>query len=446
MMVKWKVMAAVSVALVSEAMVAVLCATGLTGMTGMGMTVSRFSMAGTAGVSDADCSGCIEEMDADISAGMSGVWDVGNTTGVYSPYRNGNGNDRNRDRDDGYLGGDDSRPGILRQVLFAVDRADTVREVSCYRIPAITTAPDGSLIAAIDERVPSCGDLKWSRDINIVMRRSTDGGRTWSPVQRVADFPDGQSASDPSLITDPVSGTVFLFYNFMDHDRAKDVYFFHVMRSTDNGQTWSEPEDITSQVAPEEWRDDFKFLTSGQGTVTRDGRLLHTMVNLRTGLHLIESTDGGRTWHLLPAIVPADESKVIELPDGRWMVNSRVNEGGCRYIHISDDKGRSWTSNPAPALPDPGCNGAIVHYPYYGEDGCLLFVNAADPEQRRNLTLRYSLDGGLTWSSGLTVVEGDAGYSDIAVLPSGEVAVFYERDGYAVNEIALVTPEMLFGK
>ena len=337
--------------------------------------------------------------------------------------------------------------GIYRQVLFAVDRNDTARAVSCYRIPAITTAPDGSLIAAIDERVPSCGDLKWSRDINIVIRRSTDGGRTWGPVERVADFPDGQSASDPSLITDTASGTVFLFYNFMDHDRARDVYFFHVMRSTDNGRTWSAPEDITSQVAPEEWREDFKFLTSGQGTATRDGRLLHTMVNLQKGLHLIESTDGGRTWHLLPAaIVPADESKVIELPDGRWMVNSRVNEGGCRYIHISDDKGLSWTSDPAPALPDPGCNGAIVHYPCCGEDGCLLFVNAADPEQRRNLTLRYSLDGGLNWSSGLTVVEGDAGYSDIAVLPSGEVAVFYERDGYAVNEIALVTPEMLFGK
>lgn len=62
--------------------------------------------------------------------------------------------------------------GISRQVLFAVDRNDTARTVSCYRIPAITTAPDGSLIAAIDERVPSCGDLKWSRDINIVMRRS----------------------------------------------------------------------------------------------------------------------------------------------------------------------------------------------------------------------------------------------------------------------------------
>lgn len=331
---------------------------------------------------------------------------------------------------------------VTLQTLFCVNPSDTSRSVSCYRIPAITTAPDGSLIAAIDERVPSCGDLKWSRDINIVIRRSTDGGLTWDPVQRVADFPDGQSASDPSMITDTVTGTVWLFYNFMDHNTAPDEYFFHVMSSTDNGITWSEPMDITAMTAPAEWQEDFKFLTSGQGTFTRDGRMLHTMVNLDKGLHVIESTDHGKSWHLLPAaILPADESKIIELPDGRWMINSRVNNAGHRYIHISTDKGRSWKSSPVPELPDPGCNGAIVHYPYYGgENGCLLFVNAADSESRRNLTLRWSLDMGNTWSTGLVLHEGDCGYSDITVLPSGQIAVFYEHDGYTANSVLILSP------
>lgn len=144
--------------------------------------------------------------------------------------------------------------------------------------------------------------------------------RTWGPVIRAADFPDGQSASDPSMITDTATATVWLFYNFMDHDTAPGSYRFHVMSSRDNGATWSEPTDITSQVAPDGWENDFKFLTSGQGTVTRDGRLLHTMVNLDKGLHIIESNDHGISWHLLPAaITPADESKILELPDGRWM-------------------------------------------------------------------------------------------------------------------------------
>lgn len=333
------------------------------------------------------------------------------------------------------------------QTLFCVDPADSARAVSCYRIPALTTAPDGSLIAAIDERVLSCGDLKWNRDINIVIRRSNDGGLTWGPVQRVADFPDGQSASDPSMITDTATGTVWLFYNFMDHDTAPDVYFFHAMYSRDNGLTWSEPVDITSSVAPEEWKNDFKFLTSGQGTVTRDGRMLHTMVNLDKGLHLIESTDHGKSWHLLPAaITPADESKIIELPDGRWMISSRVNGQGCRHTHISSDKGLSWESMPEPQLPDPGCNGAVTYYPFFGQsgnktgEGCLLLVNAADPESRCRLTLRYSTDWGNTWSEGVVLHEGDCGYSDMTVLPSGNIAVFYEHDGYTHNSVIILNP------
>jgi sialidase-1 len=80
--------------------------------------------------------------------------------------------------------------------------AENDPNVSCYRIPSIMTAVNGDLIAMIDERVPSCGDLKWSRDINIVMRKSLDNGKTWSEMETIVDYPLGQSASDPSMILD----------------------------------------------------------------------------------------------------------------------------------------------------------------------------------------------------------------------------------------------------
>ena len=84
-------------------------------------------------------------------------------------------------------------------------------EVSCYRIPSIITTMSGDLIVAIDERVPSCGDLKWSRDINIVIRRSNDGGNSWSAIERVVDYPIGKSASDPSMILDRITNKIFYF-------------------------------------------------------------------------------------------------------------------------------------------------------------------------------------------------------------------------------------------
>ena len=198
--------------------------------------------------------------------------------------------------------------------------------VSCYRIPALITAPNGDLIAAIDERVPSCNDLRGSKDINIIIRRSSDSGTTWSEIERIIDFPEGQSASDPSMIVDGETGKIFLFYNFMDLDRALNVYKLHVIESTDNGESWSEPKDITTQITKPEWIDDFMFITSGRGSQTKDGRLLHTLVNLDNGLHIFASYDHGSSWYLIDTpLTSGDESKIIELEDGSWMVNSRVN-------------------------------------------------------------------------------------------------------------------------
>lgn len=310
-------------------------------------------------------------------------------------------------------------------------------DIACYRIPSLITAPNGDLIAAIDERVPSCADLRGSADINIVQRRSTDNGKTWTDIETVVDFPLGESASDPSMIVDKETGEIFMFYNFMDFENEKDIYYLHVVKSNDNGKTWSEPQDITSQIAKPEWHEDFKFITSGRGTQTSSGRLLHTLVNLDSGLHLFASDDHGESWFLIDTpIRPADESKVIELSDGRYMINSRVNtKEGYRYVHISDDEGKTWETSPAEELNDPGNNASIIRYPVDGdnEKTRLLFSNSNNRESRRNLTVRISYDEGKTWSEGKTIYEGPAAYSDLTVLENGEIGVFFEADEYTKN-------------
>ncbi|MGV8814536.1 MAG: sialidase family protein [Gelidibacter sp.] len=310
-------------------------------------------------------------------------------------------------------------------------------DVACYRIPAIVTAPNGDLIAAIDERVPDCGDLRTNRNANIIVRRSANNGKTWSAIETVVDLPEGQSASDPSMIVDSETDAIFMFYNFMNLDTEKDIYYLHVVKSIDNGKTWSEPEDITAQITKPEWHKDFKFITSGRGIQTRSGKLLHTMANLNSGLHLFGSEDHGKTWFFMDTpIQPADESKVIELADGTLMINARVNGAGMRYVHRSNDDGKTWTTNPAPELKDPSCNASILRYTSTadGHDkNRLLFSNANSEKDRVNLTVRVSYDEGKTWTEGKTVYAGPSAYSDLTILENGDIGVFFEKDDYTKN-------------
>ncbi|NKI25817.1 exo-alpha-sialidase [Arenibacter sp. 6A1] len=315
--------------------------------------------------------------------------------------------------------------------------AANVEGVECFRIPAIVTAPNGDLIAAIDERVPGCGDLKWSKDINIVIKRSSNNGKTWTDTETVVNLPYGQSVSDPSMIVDAETKEIFMFYNYMDLDKEKDVYYFHVVTSSDNGKTWSQPRDITPEIAKPEWHKDFKFITSGRGIQTRSGKLLHTMVNLNSGLHLFASDDHGKSWYLIDTpIQPADESKVMELADGTWMINARVNKGGMRYVHLSNDEGKTWTTTPEPQLIDPGCNASIVRYTSI-EDGYnknrLLFSNAKMEKGRQNMTVRVSYDEGKTWSEGKTIYTGGSAYSSMTILKNGDIGLFFEQDDYTKN-------------
>lgn len=313
--------------------------------------------------------------------------------------------------------------------------ANTPAGTACYRIPAIITAPNGNLIAVIDQRVPSCADLNRNDNINILIRRSSDMGQSWSAPEPVLDFPTGQSASDPSFILDATTGHIFLFYNYMDLTRHKDVFQLQYIRSADNGLSWSPPTDITEQVCPADWHRDFKFITSGRGIQTRSGKLIHTLVNLRQGLHLFASDDHGNNWYRLPhPIQPADESKITELSDGRWMVNSRVNGLGYRYIHRSADEGRSWSSHIDSSLIDPGCNAAIIRY----DARHLLFINAADSQHRQNLSLRISTDDGHHWSAPKTIYPGPATYASTTILPNGQLAILFEKDNYQHVSLVII--------
>lgn len=319
----------------------------------------------------------------------------------------------------------DPGSGGLEQVLFATPPDSSV---ACFRIPAIETA-GGVLLAAIDERVPSCADLRGNRDINIVVRRSMDDGLTWTAPERAIDYPDGVSASDPSFIVDHQQERVFMLVNVMDHDRAPQQYRFHVLSSDDAGASWSEPVDITDQVAPPSWQDDFMFVTSGRGVQASDGTLLHTIVNLQRGVHVLASDDHGASWHLADApITPGDESKIVELADGSWMVNSRVAGAGHRWVHRSTDRGASWQSSPDSSLIDPAVNASLVRV-----GPRLIYTGAHHPTDRTNLMLRVSEDEGQTWSKGELIEAGSAAYVSSTALDDSTFALFYERAGYTEN-------------
>jgi sialidase-1 len=334
--------------------------------------------------------------------------------------------------------------GLFYQNLFDASGNDNV---SCYRIPAIVTAPNGDLIVAIDERVPNCRDLKWSGDINIVYRKSSDNGETWSEIRTLVDYPLGQSASDPSMIVDEVTEEVILFYNYMDLDKEKDVYYLHMVKSSDSGETWSEPLDITAQISKPGWHNDFKFITSGRGIQTRSGKLIHTLVNLEKGLHLFASDDHGQSWYLIDTpIQPANESKIVELEDGTWMINSRVNGGGNRYLHLSKNEGQSWKSTAETQLIDPACNASIIRCTSTGEGSDknrLLFSNAKMEEGRMNMTVRISYDEGLSWSKGKTIYSGPSAYSSMTILDNGEIGLVFEKDQYTENVFVRFTLDWL---
>ena len=318
-----------------------------------------------------------------------------------------------------------------------------------FRIPAIITAMNGDLIACVDARRKGSGDLIWVKDIDIVIKRSSDNGKTWGPMETVIDYGDesvGKPASDPSFVLDSETGEIFCFYNFMDQVKAPKEFRLHVQSSKDHGKTWSKPRDITDDISKPEWKMDFKFITSGRGVQRRNGDLVHTLVNLKNGLHLFQSKDHGKSWEMIDtAIKPGNESKVLELADESLMVNSRLNGKGFRGVHRSTDNGETWDYEMDLSQVDPGCNGSIIRYTSVKdgyEKNRLLLCHANSSQGRKNLVVKISYDEGETWSEGKVVDPGPAAYSSLTICEDGTIGVLYEP-GYKAVRFARFTLEDL---
>lgn len=324
-----------------------------------------------------------------------------------------------------------------------------------YRIPALTTALNGDLLAFYDGR-PTMNDLP--SHIAVLMRRSTDGGRTWLPQEVVRSGPAPIGFGDPSVIVDRVTGDVFVFYassvnvgfgNSSTGTDANDPDVQHADYSVsrDNGVSWTH-----HRITPDlkRGRTDWAgmFAASGEGIQLRRGRYRGRLLQqyaLRIGGENFAvsawSDDHGRTWRTGTPVGPgADENKTVELADGRLMLNSRATP--YRKVAYSVDGGATWSPLVADsALPDQGNNGSIIRaFPDAPPDdpraAMLLFSNTPNQHVRRNLTVRLSCDNGITWPVHRVVQTGASAYSTLTPLRGrngalgGRYGLLYEREGY----------------
>jgi sialidase-1 len=349
-------------------------------------------------------------------------------------------------------------PEFSEQVLFAAG----TEGYSCFRIPAIVEAADGSLLAFAEGRVTDCGD---DGDIDLVLRRSTDGGQTWGPLHLVLEG-DGDTRGNPSPVVDRATGRVVVMgtYNPGSDDTQRHPY---VLYSEDDGATWSDPVDLSDELRLPEW-DSWYATGPGHAIQLQDGPHAGRIVvggnhegdagTLR-GAHLMLSDDGGLTWRLGAVDTRTDNSlkpqelSLVELLDGSIYAAARDQYGeqaGNRAYATSSDGGLTW-DEPFGSLPGfsaPVVQGSTVRY----DEGRILYAVPADPENREVMTVRSSYDDARTWETadeGKVIHPGPAAYSDLIRLDGDDIGLLYEAgeaDPYEAirfarfNEAYLDTP------
>lgn len=327
--------------------------------------------------------------------------------------------------------------------------------VATYRIPAIVRLKSGKLLAFAEARRKGGSDFG---DIDIVMRTSSDGGKSWSAMQAVAENGSMQ-AGNPAPVVDLLDpryprGRIFLFYNTGDRNeqevrRGRGIREVWYKASVDEGSTWSEPVNITSQVKRPEWRSYAN--TPGHAIQLTEGKYrgrLLVPINYSKGepsktfddymASAFYSDDHGRTFKISGdvGVAGSNESTAAETGDGRVLLNARNQKGDQKYriTAHSDDGGASWKdAGFDTTLPDPVCEGSLLRI----KGKTLAFANNADTVHRNGLTVRISFDAGRTWTKEHLIDRIDdpkgrdfTAYSDIVMIDAKRIGVLYEKDDY----------------
>jgi sialidase-1 len=355
-------------------------------------------------------------------------------------------------------------PQIIQAQLTHTDvfRAGTGGYHS-YRIPALLTASSGHLLAFAEARRDNRGDPGLG-DIDLVLSRSTDQGRTWLPMQLIDDPGEKWSASNPTPLLDRTNNRLWIFYNRWmpgyGTDKSKPGQPHNQMWarfSDDHGLTWSAPRDLTRDSRDyDNWG--AMFLGPGGAIQTRSGRLL-LPASTKTDLFAVQATigtfsgslgmmrayvmasdDHGKTWKR-GALVPAltNENQLVELANGQILMDARQNDGDHRWFLTSADQGDTWL-RPRRGITVTAIATAIERW------GDLLVWTGPTMNNRQNLVLRISRDEGQTWPEQRLIYGGFAAYSDMAILSDASLGLLWERgetDGYQAISFTRFTKDFL---
>lgn len=343
---------------------------------------------------------------------------------------------------------------------------------AAYRIPGLATTNDGTLLAVYDVRYNNSVDLQEYVDVGV--SRSTDGGKTWEDMRLVMDFgefgglPKAQNGvGDPAILVDKTTGTIWVvaawtygmgngraWFNSQPGMEKEETAQLVLAKSDDDGKTWSKPINITSQVKDPSWY--FLLQGPGNGITMEDGTIVFATQYIGKdripNAGIMYSKDHGKTWHMHNhARTNTTEAQVVEVAPGELMLNMRDNRGGSRAVYTTKDLGKTWKEHESSrtALQEPVCMASIIKVKaednVLGKD-ILFFSNPNTTRDRKNITIKASLDGGKTWSEENQVLLDEGygwGYSCLSPIDEETIGIVYESSAAHMTFQALKITDII---